>query len=53
VEAQEVAASSRVFYRPVGGVDAVIPMNTCHDLIISEPRRLAEILVERCRVRAR
>jgi hypothetical protein len=32
----------------IGGVQTMIPMATCHDLMISEPRRLAEILVERC-----
>ncbi len=30
-------------------VQAVIPIDTCHDLMVSEPERLAEILVERCR----
>jgi pimeloyl-ACP methyl ester carboxylesterase len=33
----------------LGGVQAVIPIDTCHDLMVSEPERLAEILVERCR----
>ena len=33
----------------IGGVQTVIEMNTCHDLMVSEPERLAEILVERCR----
>jgi hypothetical protein len=28
-------------------------MNTCHDLMVSEPQRLAEILIQRCRARAR
>lgn len=32
----------------LGGVDTLIPIDTCHDLMISEPRQLAEILVERC-----
>ncbi len=33
----------------LGGVQTVIPVDTCHNLMISEPTRLAEILVERCR----
>jgi hypothetical protein len=36
----------------IGGVQATIQVNTCHDLMISEPRRLAEILVDRCRLYA-
>jgi hypothetical protein len=32
----------------IGGVQRLIPIDTCHDLMVSEPRRLAEILVERC-----
>jgi pimeloyl-ACP methyl ester carboxylesterase len=35
----------------LGGVDTLICIDTCHDLMISEPRRLAEILIERCRFR--
>ena len=31
-----------------GGVQTLIPVDTCHDLMISEPRLLAEILIERC-----
>ena len=34
----------------IGGVQTVIEMKTCHDLMISEPERLAEVLVERCRL---
>ena len=30
------------------GAGTVIPIDTCHDLMVSEPRRLAEILIERC-----
>jgi pimeloyl-ACP methyl ester carboxylesterase len=33
----------------LGGVDTVIPIDTCHDAMVSEPRRLAEILIDRCR----
>lgn len=36
----------------LGGVDTLIPIDTCHGLMVSEPERLAEILVERCRVSA-
>jgi pimeloyl-ACP methyl ester carboxylesterase len=36
----------------LGGVQALIPVDTCHDLMISEPRLLAEILIERCRLRS-
>src|SRR5882757_4788257 len=34
----------------IGGVQTVIPIDTCHDLMISEPNRLAEILVDRRRL---
>jgi pimeloyl-ACP methyl ester carboxylesterase len=34
----------------LGGVDTLICLDTCHDLMVSEPRRLAEILIERCRL---
>ncbi|BBX45619.1 hypothetical protein GCM10009641_51830 [Mycobacterium cookii] len=37
----------------LGGVHTLIPVDTCHDLMISEPRLLAEILIERCRLRSR
>jgi pimeloyl-ACP methyl ester carboxylesterase len=37
----------------VGGVDTLIWIDTCHDLMVSEPKWLAEILIERCRFRAR
>jgi pimeloyl-ACP methyl ester carboxylesterase len=33
----------------LGGVDTIIPIDTCHDAMVSEPRRLAQILIERCR----
>lgn len=33
----------------VGGVLTLIEVDTCHNLMISEPTRLAEIPVERCR----
>ena len=34
----------------IGGVQNLVEMDTCHMLMISEPERLAEILVERCRL---
>lgn len=34
----------------IGGVQQVIPVDTCHNLMVSEPERLAEILVGRCRL---
>ena len=33
----------------IGGVQNLVDMDTCHRLMVSEPERLAEILVERCR----
>jgi pimeloyl-ACP methyl ester carboxylesterase len=34
----------------LGGVKDVITVDACHDLMISHPERLAQILVERCRL---
>lgn len=34
----------------LGGVQTLIPVDTCHDLMVTEPRRLAVILIERCRL---
>jgi pimeloyl-ACP methyl ester carboxylesterase len=34
----------------LGGVQTLIPVDTCHDLMISEPGQLADILLERCRL---
>ncbi|HZE14417.1 MAG TPA: hypothetical protein VE197_01170 [Mycobacterium sp.] len=36
----------------LGGAQTLIPVDTCHNLMISEPALLAEILIERCRLRA-
>jgi pimeloyl-ACP methyl ester carboxylesterase len=36
----------------LGGVDMLIPIDTCHGLMISEPTLLAELLLERCRSHA-
>jgi hypothetical protein len=34
----------------LGGVQALIEIDTCHCLMVGEPERLAKILVERCRL---
>ncbi len=36
----------------LGGVQTLIEIDTCHMLMVSEPERLAEILVDRCRLYA-
>jgi pimeloyl-ACP methyl ester carboxylesterase len=36
----------------LGGVQDVISVDACHELMFSHPERLAQILVERCRLRA-
>jgi len=35
----------------LGGAETVIPIDACHDLMISHPERVAQILIERCRLR--
>jgi pimeloyl-ACP methyl ester carboxylesterase len=50
------ALSSRQQQRCIaslGGVDTLVCVDTCHDLMYAEPQRLAAILLERCRFRAR
>jgi hypothetical protein len=42
----------RASIEAIGGVQTVIPVDTCHGLVVSEPERLAEILVDRCRARS-
>jgi pimeloyl-ACP methyl ester carboxylesterase len=37
----------------IGGVQTLIPLDTCHGLMVSEPERLAQILVDRCRLYSR
>ena len=47
------ALSRRVQLRSIaalGGVQTLIPVDTCHDVMISEPGTLAEILIDRCRM---
>jgi hypothetical protein len=34
----------------LGGVQQVIPIEACHDVMFSHPERLAQILLERCRL---
>jgi len=41
--------SQRESIAALGGVQTVLPMDTCHNLMVSQPKLLAEILVERCR----
>jgi hypothetical protein len=41
--------SQRRSIAALGGVQTIVEMDTCHDLMVSEPERLAEILVDRCR----
>jgi pimeloyl-ACP methyl ester carboxylesterase len=45
--------SQRKSIEAIGGVQILIPIDTCHCLMVSEPARLAEILVERCHLRAK
>lgn len=40
----------RASIEAIGGVQQLISIDTCHDLMISAPARLAQILVERCRL---
>lgn len=41
--------SQRRSIAALGGVRNVLPMDTCHNLMVSEPKLLAELLLERCR----
>jgi len=40
----------RKYIDAIGGVQTLIEIDTCHCLMVSEPERLAEILVDRCRL---
>ncbi|HEX5256349.1 MAG TPA: alpha/beta hydrolase, partial [Mycobacterium sp.] len=42
----------RKYIDALGGVQALIEIDTCHMVMVSEPERLAEILVGRCRLYA-
>ena len=39
--------------RSLGGVDTMICLDGCHDVMFSDPANLARILADRCRLRAR
>jgi hypothetical protein len=43
-------ASQHSSIEALGGVSAVIPVDWCHEVIISHPERLAQILIERGRL---
>lgn len=43
--------SQRASITALGGVQDVIPIDACHDVMISHPEMLAGILIERCRLR--
>lgn len=45
-------ASQQASIEALGGVQTVIPVDACHEVMISHPDRLAQILVERCRLRS-
>ena len=40
------------YIESLGGVQTLITMDTCHCMMVSQPERLAEILVDRCRLYA-
>ncbi|MGA7052034.1 MAG: alpha/beta hydrolase [Mycobacterium sp.] len=40
----------RKYIESLGGVQTLIEVDTCHMVMVSEPERLAEILVDRCRL---
>lgn len=44
-------ASQHASIAALGGVDVVVPLESCHELMFSHPKQLARILVERCRLR--
>ena len=43
----------RASIEAIGGVQTLIEIDTCRGLLVSEPERLAEILVDRCRLHSR
>lgn len=44
-------ASQRASIEALGGVEKVIEIEACHEVMISHPELLAQILVQRCRLR--
>ncbi|MCW2649183.1 MAG: putative hydrolase, alpha/beta fold family protein [Mycobacterium sp.] len=45
--------SQCVSIKALGGVDTIVAIEACHDVMISHPQRLAAILIERCTLGAR
>lgn len=43
------ARRQRLYIDELGGVDTVIYIDSCHDVMYGQPARLAEILIDRCR----
>jgi pimeloyl-ACP methyl ester carboxylesterase len=41
--------SQRASIAALGGVQKILPIDACHDLMISHPEQLAQLLAERCR----
>lgn len=46
------ARRQRLYIDALGGVDTVICIDACHDVMYSHPAWLAEVLLERCRIHA-
>jgi pimeloyl-ACP methyl ester carboxylesterase len=44
-------ASQRASIEALGGVETLIQIDACHEVMISHPQRVAQILVERCGLR--
>jgi pimeloyl-ACP methyl ester carboxylesterase len=45
-------ASQHASIAALGGVENIVPVDACHEVMFSHPERLAQILVERCRLRS-
>jgi pimeloyl-ACP methyl ester carboxylesterase len=41
----------RTFIENLGGVEEVVELDTCHDVMVSDPGQLAEVLAVRCKAR--
>jgi len=44
-------SSQRASMAALGGVQEVIPIDACHDVMFSHPEQLARVFLERCRLR--
>ncbi len=44
-------ASQEASIKALGGVDTLVRIDACHDVMISHPAQLVQILIERCRLR--